>query len=135
LDLVGERWTLLVLREALMGATRFNEFRTALAMASNLLSARLAKLVEAGLMVSVPYQEPGQRVRHSYHLTPSGAELGVAIGALQRWGDEHLRSEFGPVARYRARDGRAVSVRFVDESGNVVDDADIEITRLGEDND
>jgi hypothetical protein len=71
----------------------------------------------------------------SYHLTPSGAELAVAIGALQRWGDEHLRSEYGPVARYRARDGRAVSVLFVDESGTIVDDADIEIIRLGEEND
>lgn len=117
-----------------MGATRFNEFRTALAIASNLLSARLAKLVDAGLMVSVPYQEPAQRVRHSYHLTPSGAELAVAISALQRWGDDHLRSEYGPVARYRARDGRLVSARFVDESGTVVDNADIEITRLSEEN-
>jgi DNA-binding HxlR family transcriptional regulator len=135
LDLVGERWTLLVLREALMGAMRFNEFRTALAIASNLLSARLGKLVDAGLMVSAPYQEPGQRVRHSYHLTPSGAELAVAISALQRWGDEHLRSEYGPVAAYRARDGRPVSARFVDENGTVVDDADVEIARLDEESD
>jgi len=91
LDIVGERWTLLLLREALMGATRFSEFRVAFPMASNLLTTRLSKLVEAGLMERVPYQDQGQRARTSYHLTPSGTELAIAIGALQQWGDPSYR--------------------------------------------
>jgi DNA-binding HxlR family transcriptional regulator len=130
LDLVGERWTLLLLREALMGASRFNEFRAALPTASNLLATRLGKLVDAGLMKRVAYQEEGQRVRHSYNLTPSGTELAIAISALQHWGDQHLRSEYGPVATYRTRDGRSVTPRFVDEDGTVVDEASIEIRRI-----
>lgn len=132
LDLVGERWTLLLLREAFMGATRFSEFRSTLSIASDLLSSRLGKLVEGGLMVRVPYQDPGQRVRQSYHLTPAGTELAIAISALQQWGDEHLRAEYGPVAAYRTRDGRQVSPRFVDEDGAVVDAADVQIERLNE---
>ena len=97
LHIVGERWTLLLLREALMGATRFSEFRVAFPMASNLLTTRLSRLVEAGLMERVPYHDQGQRARTSYHLTPSGTELAIAVGALRRWGDQHLRSEYGPV--------------------------------------
>lgn len=131
LDIVGERWTLLLLREALMGATRFSEFRVAFPMASNLLTTWLSKLVEAGLMERVPYQDQGQRARTSYHLTPSGTELAIAVGALQRWGDQHLRSEYGPVATYRTRDGRPVTARFVDENGTVIDDSDVEILRIG----
>jgi hypothetical protein len=50
---------------------------------------------------------------------------------LQRWGDQHLRSEYGSVATYRTRDGRPVAARFVDENGTVIDDSDVEILRIG----
>jgi hypothetical protein len=82
-------------------------------------------------MGRVPYQDQGQRARTSYHLRPSGTELAIAIGAVLQWGDQHLCSEYGPVATYRTRDGRPVTARFVDENGTVIDDSDVEIVRIG----
>src|ERR1700710_2722123 len=82
LGILGERWTFLILREALGGATRFAEFRDFLDIAPNLLTDRLNTLVEYGVMTRQPYQEPGSRLRHSYHLTPAGHELRIALGAL-----------------------------------------------------
>src|ERR1700749_1051209 len=90
LGVLGERWTLLILREAWLGTDRFSQFREALGVAADVLSQRLSTLVEHGVMEKVPYQEPGERARASYRLTPAGEELMVVLGALQQWGDEHL---------------------------------------------
>ncbi|MFI9008878.1 winged helix-turn-helix transcriptional regulator [Actinosynnema sp. NPDC053489] len=118
-ELVGERWTFLVLREALAGATRFSEFRTRLGIASDVLAARLAKLVDSGVMVRREYREPGRRPRDAYCLTDAGRRLNVVLCALQEWGNEHLPDTVSTVA-YRADDGRRVRVRFVDGEGGVV---------------
>src|SRR5215469_113949 len=87
LEIVGERWTLLVLREAFYGVRRFADFHRALGCARNLLSARLRKLVEEGLLTQVPYRESGNRVRAEYRLTDKGRELFPAVVALMQWGD------------------------------------------------
>ena len=96
LGVLGERWTFLILREALSGSTRFAEFRDALGVAPDVLTTRLATLVEYGVMTRDTYQEPGQRVRPAYHLTPAGRELHVIVGAYQQWGDKHLPRPEGP---------------------------------------
>jgi hypothetical protein len=72
---VGERWTLLVLREAFYGLRRFDELQHAVGCARNVLSARLATLVEHGLLRKEPYREPGARTRTEYRLTEKGLEL------------------------------------------------------------
>ncbi|PSL55573.1 HxlR family transcriptional regulator [Saccharothrix carnea] len=118
-EVVGERWTLFVLREALVGASRFSEFRARLGIASDVLAARLSKLVDTGLMARQSYREPGQRPRDCYRLTESGRQLGVVLCALQEWGDEHLPGAPSRVA-FRTADGRPVTVRFVDDEGVVV---------------
>ncbi|MFE2750492.1 winged helix-turn-helix transcriptional regulator [Actinosynnema sp. NPDC059335] len=123
-DVVGERWTLLVLREAFVGATRFSEFRARLGIASDVLAARLAKLVDAGLLARQGYREPGQRPRDGYRLTEAGRRLNLVLCALQQWGDEHLPRTATGVA-YRSVDGRPVRVRFVDDEGAVVPDDDV----------
>lgn len=128
LDLVGDRWTFFLLREALAGATRYGEFR-ALGIASDVLSARLGMLVDAGVLERRPYQDPGQRVRESYHLTEPGRQLGLVLGAIQQWGDEHKPCEAGYAIAYRSADGRPVSVRFVDDRGEVVDQDDVHLER------
>ena len=87
LDIVGEKWTLLVLREAFYGARRFEEFQAHLGCARNLLSERFNTLVETGVMRRVPYREPGQRERHEYRLTDKGLDLLPAVVALMQWGD------------------------------------------------
>ena len=75
LDIVGERWTLLVLREAFYGVRRFADFHRALGCAKNLLSARLKTLVEEGILERERYRDPGARARDEYRLTEKGLEL------------------------------------------------------------
>ena len=126
LGVLGERWTFLILREAFLGATRFAEFRDQLGVAPDVLSERLATLVEYGVMAREPYREPGARSRSAYRLTPAGRELQVVLGALQQWGDEHLPRPEGPsmLRRVRGTD-RPVHVGFVDERGREVQPADV----------
>ncbi|MCE6996846.1 helix-turn-helix transcriptional regulator [Saccharothrix sp. S26] len=123
-DLVGERWTFFVLREALAGTTRFSDFRARLGIASDVLTARLAKLVDSGLMTRRAYREPGQRPREGYCLTEAGRQFNVVLCALQQWGDEHLPDTTSTVV-YRTVDGRPVQVRFVDGEGAVVAAGDV----------
>jgi DNA-binding HxlR family transcriptional regulator len=129
LEVLGERWTLLILRDAFSGATRFSEFRESLGIAPDVLTARLATLVEVGAMTREPYQEPGARVRHSYHLTGSGEQLLVVLGALQQWGDDHLPRRAGPTVVRQSAAGRPLHVGFVDDRGSEVVLADVELVR------
>ena len=117
LAVLGERWTFLILREALSGTSRFADFRAGLGVAPDVLSDRLATLVAAGVLEKRPYREPGARVRDSYHLTDAGRELMVVLGALQQWGDQHRPYEPGPTVVRRSADGRPLHVAFVDDEG------------------
>ncbi len=126
LEVVGERWSLLVVREAFRGRTRFAEFRDALGIASDVLTARLRTLVEAGILERRPYQDAGARERYSYHLTPAGVDLRLVLGALQQWGDVHRPSGFGPAAILRStRDGGTARVAFVDGDDRAVPVTDV----------
>jgi DNA-binding HxlR family transcriptional regulator len=120
LEVLGERWTFLILREALSGTSRFADFRSALGVAPDVLSDRLATLVAAGVLEKRPYREPGARARDSYHLTDAGRELMVVLGALQQWGDQHRPYEPGPTVVRRSADGRPLHVAFVDDEGSEV---------------
>ncbi|MDH6565548.1 DNA-binding HxlR family transcriptional regulator [Streptomyces sp. SAI-117] len=106
LSLVGERWSLLIVREALDGARRFGEFHSRLGIARNLLATRLETLVTAGVMQRVPYQEPGDRQRFAYELTEQGRALRTTLVALLEWGDTYLADPQGPsvVVRHRPDD-------------------------------
>jgi DNA-binding HxlR family transcriptional regulator len=104
LDVVGEKWTLLVLREAFYGARRFEQFQAHVGCARNLLSERLNTLVEAGVMQRVPYREPGQRERHEYRLTDKGRDLVPAVIALMQWGDRWEADPEGPAVEIVHRD-------------------------------
>ena len=88
LELVGERWSLLVIRDAFLGKRRFDEFQESLGIASNVLSDRLRRLVEAGILERVRYQEHPERFE--YRLTDQGRELNTALVALLHWGDRYL---------------------------------------------
>ncbi|WP_217708932.1 winged helix-turn-helix transcriptional regulator [Nonomuraea rhodomycinica] len=107
LAVVGERWTLLIVREAFDGVRRFADFRARLGIASNLLAARLDTLVDTGVMRRVPYREPGGRQRFEYELTPRGADLRPVLVALLQWGDKYLADPEGPsvIVRHRAGPG------------------------------
>jgi DNA-binding HxlR family transcriptional regulator len=96
LAIVGEKWTLLVLQASFFGIRRFEEYQRHLAMPRPVLSDRLAKLVEHGLLQRVPYREAGQRERHEYRLTDKGRDLYPALVAVMRWGDRYLDHAGGP---------------------------------------
>lgn len=92
---LGERWAILVLREAFYGTTRFEEFERHLGIAPNILSARLAKLVEHGLLERVPAAAKG--ARHAYRLTDKGRDFFPAYVALKRWADRWMGDPAGPL--------------------------------------
>jgi DNA-binding HxlR family transcriptional regulator len=126
LGVLGERWTFLILREALLGATRFSEFQGKLGVARDVLSERLATLVEYGVLEREPYAEPGARSRLGYRLTPAGQELQVVLAALQQWGDVHLPRADGPSMLRRERGtGGPLHVGFIDDHGREVAAADV----------
>jgi DNA-binding HxlR family transcriptional regulator len=130
LGVLGERWTFLILREALSGVTRFAEFRAHLGIAPDVLAARLATLVDYGVLTREPYQEPGSRSRFAYQLTPAGRELRVILGALQQWGDDHLPRADGPtILRQERGTGRPLHVGYVDDGGREVGCADVEFVK------
>jgi DNA-binding HxlR family transcriptional regulator len=101
LDVVGEKWTLLVLREAFYGLRRFDDFQRAIGCARNILSARLATLVEHGILERRRYQEPGSRSRAEYRLTDKGRELFPALVALLQWGDRWTADPEGAAVELR----------------------------------
>ena len=95
LDIVGEKWSLLIVRNAVRGQTKFSEFRVSLGVPSDILTNRLATLVEAGILEKRSYRQPGSRERSSYHLTESGLALKVVLAAMIQWGDEYNPTQFG----------------------------------------
>jgi DNA-binding HxlR family transcriptional regulator len=94
LEVVGERWTLLVVREAMLGIHRFDEVQADLGIARNVLQARLQRLVEHGILEKRLYQD--HPPRYEYHLTDKGLDLWPAMVALMHWGDQHGAIPGGP---------------------------------------
>jgi DNA-binding HxlR family transcriptional regulator len=85
-DLVGDRWSLLIVRDAMDGAASFTEFRQRLGIARNILADRLRRLVDNGILATST--APGGK-RHVYELTPAGKDLFTTIVALRQWGERH----------------------------------------------
>ena len=102
LQVLGEKWTLLIVRESFYGSTRFAQFQSVLNCPRNLLSERLTKLVEEGILEPAEYREPGSRARNEYRMTDKGQELTPILLALMHWGDRHHADPEGPpvVARH-----------------------------------
>ncbi|GII52302.1 hypothetical protein Pth03_06910 [Planotetraspora thailandica] len=96
LAVLGEKWTLLVLREAFNGVRRFADLQAGTGAPRQVLSARLSRLVEEGLLRKTPYQEPGQRQRDEYRLTEKGLDLYPILIALMHWGDRYVADPEGP---------------------------------------
>ncbi|GAA1942510.1 helix-turn-helix domain-containing protein [Microbacterium deminutum] len=128
LDIVGEKWSLLIVRDALRGRTRFSEFRHSLGAPSDILSARLASLVESGILEKRAYREAGSRERSSYHLTEAGRGLQVVIAAILDWNDRFDPAPTGPGSKIvDASDGALVHVAFRGNDERIVDADDVAI--------
>ncbi len=94
LDVVGDRWTMLVIRDALYGLRRFDEFQRDLGIARNVLTTRLQRLVENGVLEKVLYQE--HPPRHEYHLTQKGRDLLPVVLTMMNWGQRYEAEDDGP---------------------------------------
>ncbi|MCX4985617.1 helix-turn-helix domain-containing protein [Streptomyces sp. NBC_00572] len=112
LDLVGEKWTLLILRDAFNGVRRYDDFRQHLGLSEAVLADRLRKLVSAGVLRAEPYREPGARTRYEYRLTPKGVDLWPVLLALKQWGDVHAADPEGSALDIR-HSGCGAPVRVV----------------------
>jgi len=118
LSLVGERWALLVVREVSLGLRRFNELEAATGAPRTVLSDRLRRLVEAGVLETRPYQVPGSRVRTEYVLTDAGYDLLPLLSAMSDWGERHLGAGVpGDVVYRHGGCGGRVTARLVCECG------------------
>jgi DNA-binding HxlR family transcriptional regulator len=94
LDVVGDPWVLLILRDALLGSRRYEQFRANLGIADNVLSRRLAAMVDAGLLRQVPYRAE-HRTHQEYHITEAGSDLLPVVHALAQWGNKHRAAPDG----------------------------------------
>lgn len=123
LELIGERWILLVLRDVANGVRRFDDLVSHLGVARNVLSRRLAALTEAGLVVRTAYRTEGARERHEYRLSRAGRELVPILLAMMAWGDRHLAGDEGrPVIARHADCGAPVRVLVTCEAGHELGD-------------
>jgi DNA-binding HxlR family transcriptional regulator len=94
LEVIGDRWTMLVIRDAFHGVRRFEEFQERLGIARNVLSARLMRLVEEGVFEKHRYRD--RPPRFEYRLTPKGVDLFPVMISLMKWGDRHVAAPDGP---------------------------------------
>lgn len=121
LEVVGERWSLLVLREVFLGVRRFEQIQSDLGIARNVLASRLDRLVDHDVLERRAYQD--RPVRHEYRLTQRGLELWPVMVSLMLWGDRHAPSSAGPPMSIVHRDcGGSVDDRLhCDRCGTPMD--------------
>jgi DNA-binding HxlR family transcriptional regulator len=120
LELVGERWTLLILRDAFLGTRRFDDFQRNLGVARNILQARLQRLVEEGVLRRERYQERPERF--DYRLTRKGVDLWPVIVALMKWGDKYSAPNGSPVVlRHKGCGGELDDHRICTACGHPVE--------------
>jgi DNA-binding HxlR family transcriptional regulator len=125
LELVGERWTILVLRDVFLGLRRFDQIQRNLGVARNVLAARLDRLVAEEILEKVPYQE--RPPRYEYWLTAKGLDLWPVIVELLRWGDRHAASAAGPpiVLRHKGCGGELGEHRVCTRCGRSLEVGDV----------
>jgi DNA-binding HxlR family transcriptional regulator len=118
LTAIGDKKTLLVLREAFLGVRRFADFQRQLGAPKAVLTDRLGTLVEQGILRRVPYQAEGERQRHEYRLTTKGLDLYPTLVALMQWGDKYLADDVAPLALEHRDCGAPVHLGLVCDDGH-----------------
>ena len=123
LEIVGERWTLLIIRDVFLGRRRFDQLQESLGIARNVLTDRLNRLVDEGVLERVLYSERPER--YEYRLTTMGGDLNIALAAFRQWGDQYL-SEKPPVLLRRKVDKKPVVAALVPKGTKVLRAAEVE---------
>ena len=112
LSVIGDRWTLMILRDCFMGLRRFEHFEASLGITRHVLADRLKKLVDEGVLKKVPYGEAP--VREEYRLTERGFELYPVVLSIVQWGDKHMADERGaPIVRRHEKCGNIVQGKML----------------------
>lgn len=124
---IGDRWTLMLLRDCFLGVRRFEAFEARLGISRSLIADRLKRLVEAGVLRKDTYQD--RPVRHEYRLTDKGLALHPVIMAIVHWGDEFYAGEDGPplIHRHKACGCDFAPVTTCSECGEPVGARDVEV--------
>ncbi len=123
MGILGEKWTFLMLREVFNGIRRFDDMRARTGINRQVLTDRLARLVDQDVLTKVPYQVPGSRPRHEYRLTEKGFDLYRVLVAIADWGDRYLADPEGPPIEFTHREcGARVHATLVCDAGHRVDD-------------
>ena len=127
MEVVGDRWSILILREAYYGVKRFDEFEYYVGVAPNILSSRLKKFVDSGVMTRIPL--PEHSGRYEYVLTEKGRDFFPAYLALKKWGDDWLAEPEGPQVVFRDRAaGREIKYpKLLTASGKPLRLEDVEV--------
>lgn len=124
LEILGERWTLLVIRDVFLGLRRFDQIHDDLGIARNVLATRLARLVDEGILEQVRYSEAPDR--YEYRLTDKGRELNIALGALRQWGDKFLSAK-PPRVMVHKSSRKPVIAAYVEDGTRVLRPDEIEL--------
>jgi DNA-binding HxlR family transcriptional regulator len=103
--LFGDRWSLLIVRDVAVGISRFNDLHAHLGASKGILSTKLARLVDAGILHRVTYQEPNSRQREEYRLSTAGEKLVPVLRALVKWGENYAPESVSSRSVHADRDG------------------------------
>jgi DNA-binding HxlR family transcriptional regulator len=121
--ILGERWTIVVLREVFNGIRRFEDIRRHTAIPRQVLTNRLAMLVEHDILRRAPYRPPGSRQRHEYRLTAKGMDLYPIMVAVAQWGDRYVADPEGPPVEFAHRGcGARMGLVLTCREGHQVDE-------------
>ena len=126
-DIMSDRWTILIMREAFYGVMRYDDFRADIGIPRSVLTDRLKRLVEAGMLVRVPYREGSSRTRYGYTLSDTGKSFGLTLLALMAWGDEHFAEDGSAISIVDRSTGRTLKVAIVPEDTPEVSIKDVKI--------
>jgi len=129
-DVIGDRWSLLIIRDAFDGISRFGEFRRSLGLAKNILSSRLRDLVARGILETAPAADGTSY--HEYKLTERGRDLFVVLVSLRQWGEAHLFDEGEPhsVLLDTENERPLQKLQATDATGRVLDPGDAYVRKV-----
>jgi len=129
-ELLMEKWTMLIVREAFYGVRRFDDIREDIGIPRSVLTTRLKQLVEHGILSKEPYQTDGARARFQYILTAAGQELALTILAMMQWGDAHLKGGVPALEVHSRTTGKPLKVALVPQDANETALSDVKLNIL-----
>ena len=128
-DVISDRWTILIMREAFYGVMRYDDFREDIGIPRSVLTDRLKRLVDANMLLRVPYREGTSRTRYGYQLSEIGMSFGLTLLALMAWGDEHFTENGSAISILDQSTGKKLKVAIVTEETPEIDIKEIRAGR------